>query len=818
MKLPSPRTSIRIRLLLASTTVQVVLLSLLLFNSIRLMNEATDATLQTMVSQNATMLHALATAYGEQGRLDVMQDVLDELLSDAGEGLVYVRIGHADRDVLLSAGLPQMQSLPEATSQFSRPTIGFGQHLIHVRAPLLLERNEVGFLQFGVSASVLALAQQAILEQGAAIAVVEIVLTVLLLSVIGYLLTRNLGRLLDGSRAIAEGRLTHRIPEDGNDELAHLARRFNIMSDRLQDRISELERTAERLHVSEARYALAMRGANDGLWDWDVDAGTVYVSPRFHAILGSASDCEVIDVRAFTERVSQEDVHDYRERMVAHLKGLTAQFEYECRIAREAEQHYWVLVRGVALRDAAGRVYRMAGSISDIHERKLAEQQLMHDALHDPLTDLPNRALFLEHLNNALRRQHRSEILRFAVLTINLERFHLVNDSFGHAAGDAVLRTVASRISQMIREGDVAARVGGDQFAILLNGLVSGAEGLSIAERLREAVGQPIMISDGSHLFYPKARVGLAQSDENVRDAEALLRDADNALHQAKQAGESGVAVFHVSMHSRAVQALELEADLRAAVGQQALTTFFQPIVSLQTGRITSLEALVRWPHPERGLLAPGAFITLAERLGLVHELCLQVLDQSCTALRDWQLRLGEAAIPTVSINLSVVQLSDPALAEALIARVARNGIPARLLRFEVTESILADQDGAAPETLRLLREAGFRVLIDDFGTGFSALSYLHTIPCDLIKFDGTFVRRVDSDDRLRAIVRRSIELAHDLGMGVVAEWIETESQADTLRALGCDYGQGYLYGKPQARTEIEAKLFDNHSSGEAPV
>lgn len=806
LRLPSPRSSIRIRLLLASTAVQLVLLSLLVFNSVRLMTDATNASLETLVSQSATMLHSMATAYGEQGRFDAMQDVLGELLTEADEGLIYVRIGHDDQQLLLSAGLPTMTNLPDVDTDFRRQTTGTGQHLIHVRTPLLLDRNEVGFLQFGVSASVLANARKAILQQGAAIAVALILLTLILLSAIGYLLTRNLGQLLEGSRAIAKGRLDHRIPEQGNDELAHLAQYFNIMAVKLQERIEELQTTAKQLHSSEERYALAMRGANDGLWDWDVIAGTVFVSRRFREIVAINTDRDVIPIDELLACIEPADSGLYRDRLIAHLRGFSDQFECEFRVRTPMERARWTIIRGVALRTADGRAHRMAGSIGDIQQRKLAEQQIIYDALHDRLTDLPNRTLFLEHLNSALGRQHRNEVLRFAVLTINLDRFHLVNDSIGHAAGDMVLRQTAARIGGTIREGDVAARVGGDQFAVLLNGLTSTEEGLRIAKRLLDIVGQPVAVSD-DHVFFPKAHVGVALSSPDADSAEALLRDSDNALHQARISGEGAVAVFHSSMHARALHTLKLEADLRTAITNRSLTTYFQPVVSLNDNRILSFEALVRWNHPTRGLLAPGEFITLAETLGLIHELGMQVLDQSCEALIAWQARSGGVP-PPISINLSAMQLSNPELPFMLINRIQEHGIAPSMLRFEVTESILADENGPAIDTLRHLREAGMAVLIDDFGTGYSALSYLHTIPCDIIKFDGSFIRSIADDERLRAIVRRSIELAHDLGMQVIAEWVENERQADILRDLGCDYAQGYLYGKPLPLAETESRLF----------
>jgi diguanylate cyclase (GGDEF)-like protein/PAS domain S-box-containing protein len=812
LRLPSPRTSIRIRLLLASTIVQVVLLSLLLLNSVRLMSDATSATLDTLVSQNATMLNAMATAYGELGRYDVLQDILGELLADAGEGLVYVRIGAPDARVLVSAGLPDMQALPELAStplahaQLERTTMAGGEPLIHVRTPQLLDGNEVGFLQFGVSVSVLAAARGAILRQGAAIAVAEIALTVLLLSLIGYLLTRNLRRLLDGSRAIAEGRLEHRIPVEGHDELARLARRFNIMAGNLQDRIGELEETARRLRASEERYALAMRGANDGLWDWDIAGGSIFVSPRFREIAGLPSGAALITPQALLALVHGDDAATYRNKLIEHLKGLSTQFEVQFRISAPPRAPHWILVRGVAVRGADGRACRMAGSISDIHQRQLAEQQLLHDALHDRLTGLPNRALLIEHLASALGRQHRDRDVRFAVLTINLQRFHVVNDSLGHAAGDQLLRHVTERIGEVTREGDVAARVGGDQFAILANGIGSADEGLRVADRLKQALGRTVTIS--GHDFYPKTYIGVALSDGSHGDAEALLRDSDNALHQAKLAGDGGVAVFHASMHARALASVRLEAELRTAIREHRLTAYYQPIVSLTDRRISSFEALARWPHAERGLLPPFEFIALSESLGLIHELGLQMLDHACATLLRWQSRAGKRLIPPISINLSARQLADPGLAGQIIERVAHHGVDPALLRFEITESLLADANGPASATLRRFRETGIAVLIDDFGTGYSALSYLHTIPCDVLKFDGSFIRSIETDERLQAIVRSTVVLAHELGMSVVAECVEHERQAALLQGFGCDHGQGYLFGKPMGAGDAEALLF----------
>ncbi len=801
-----PTISIRIRMLLASTTVQVLLLTLLLFNSVRLMNEATDASLATLVSQNASMLHAMATTYGEQGRYADLEDVLSELLTDAEEGLIYVRIGGEDGTLLVSAGAPELTTLPAATADLESVSAHSGEHLIHARRPLLLDRNEVGFLQFGVSVSILTAARRAIVEQGAVIALAEILLTFVLLSGIGYLLTRNLGRLLAGSQAIAEGRLDHRLPEEGNDELARLARRFNMMAGNLQARIGELQDTARQLEASEQRYALAIQGANDGLWDWDIEAHSVYCSPRCCEIAGLAPGRAYFAPEDILAGIHADDLDAYHGTMTEHLKGLSPQFKFEYRTRQPDGSYRWVMKRGVALRGANGRAFRMAGSISDVHLHKLAQQQLQFDALHDGLTGLPNRALFLEHVRSALGQHRRTDDQDFAVLAINLERFRLVNDSFGHAVGDELLRRIAERIVATLREGDIAARVGGDQFALLLNDIASPGEAMRLAESLREALAMPTVLA--GQTLYPKCIIGLALSEPDSDDAEALLRDADNALHRARKGADSTVAIFHASMHMQALQSLRLEGDLRAALRKRAIDVHFQPIVSLADNRIASFEALARWRHPQEGMIAPGVFIPLAETLDLIHELDMAVLDRACERLLDWQRRANDRPVPKVSVNLSASQFSRPDLAGELIAAVARHGLPAEMVRFEVTESVLARPEGPAAAVLERLRAAGMAVLIDDFGTGYSALSYLHTMPCDLVKLDGAFVRSLTEDTRLRTIVEHSIRLAHDLGMAVVAECIETPQQAALLKAIGCDYGQGYLYARPLDHAGVEHLLF----------
>ena len=633
-----------------------------------------------------------------------------------------------------------------------------------MRRPLLLAKNEVGVLQFGVSVSVLAAARRAIMEQGLAIAIAEIALTFFLLSTIGYFLTRNLRRLLEGSKAIADGRLDHRVSAQGEDELAVIARHFNIMAATLQQRVDELQHTAERLQASEERHAMALHGANDGLWDWDLRAGTVYYSDRFCQILGVPPGSLPIAAEAFLDFIHPHEVEAFRQRMISHLKGDSSQFMMEFRVGLPDSPPRWVLMRGVASRDEDLHAFRMAGSLGDINLRKRAEQQLMHDALHDGLTGLPNRAMFIEHANRALAQRRRGDLRELAVLAINLERFSLVNDSYGHAVGDELLRRVAAHISSFMRHGDVCARVGGDQFAVLLNGVEGSIEALRMCEDL---VALPAFApSSTEQVLHPRCRVGVALSDNDREDAESLLRDADNALHKARRSETASIEFFHAEMHAQAVRVLQIEAELRAALKSGDLTVFYQPIVDLGSQVTMSFEALVRWPHPTLGLLPPSEFIPLAETLDLIHNVGMSVLAEVCADLCGWAQQLPEGTPLRVSVNLSARQLARPQLAEELLATIDARGLAHSAIRFEVTESVLARQDGPAISTLHALRAAGIDILIDDFGTGYSTLSYLHTMPCNQVKLDGSFVRSITHDERLRAIVRRSIELAHDLAHG----------------------------------------------------
>jgi diguanylate cyclase (GGDEF)-like protein/PAS domain S-box-containing protein len=548
------------------------------------------------------------------------------------------------------------------------------------------------------------------------------------------------------------------------------------------------------LRASEERYALAVAGANDGLWDWDLRDGGAFVSPRWQAMLGDPA----AKLEDWLARVHPDDVGPVRSALAAHLAGGTPQFESEHRVRHAHGDWRWVLVRGLAVRDGHGHPTRLAGSMTDITRHKETEAALSHGALHDALTGLPNRALFLDRLAHALARPAADgEPGHVAVLFIDLDRFKLVNDSLGHVVGDALVVRVARIIEAALRPGDTVARLGGDEFVMLLEGVRDAAEATRVAQRLQDALAEPVEV-DGREL-YTTASIGIALAPVGVAanpgaprfTPEDLLRDADTAMYRAKALGKARHVVFDDAMHERAVALLGMETDLRRALDRGELRVWYQPVVSLHDGHLLGFEALVRWEHPTRGVVSPAQFVPLAEETGLIVPIGRWVLQEACRQLRAWQ---AEAPELSVSVNVSGRQFAQADLAADVESALAAAGLDPRSLHVEITETVLMENPVAAAETLQRLRALRVRVSLDDFGTGYSSLGYLHRFPVDTLKVDKSFVDRVESD---APIVGTIAALAGHLGMEVIAEGVETQAQAELLASLHCDAAQGWLFGRP---------------------
>ena len=533
--------------------------------------------------------------------------------------------------------------------------------------------------------------------------------------------------------------------------------------------------------------------------------GTVtplYTSPQIEGLLGYNLE-EASSGRLWRERLHPED----RERVLAaddlFEKEGEERFREEYRLLSKSGSVVWVLEDAVLVKDATtGTPLYWQGILYDITERKEAEEWLEHRAFHDPLTDLPNRQLLFDRLGHALARTERSGS-GVAVLFMDLDRFKVVNDSLGHQAGDRLLVVASERLKECLRPEDTLARFGGDEFVVLVEDLESPEQAIRVAERLIECLEDPFVL-EGWELFV-RASVGIAFGMAPMKSAEDLLRDADTAMYRAKYEGLD-YAVFDPELYEQAVRRLELENDLRRAIEREELVLHYQPIVDFGSQEVWGVEALVRWKHPERGLLGPAEFIALAEETGLIVPIGRWVLHEACHRMIGWQQSYPSGDPLRVVVNLSAMQLHHTGCEEAIREALASSRLGAESLSLDITESVFIHALESDPLILRRLEELGVGICIDDFGVGYSSLSYLKRLPADALKIDKTFVKGIGEDDEDTAIVRMVVDLAHTLGMKVIAEGVETDRQSALLEEMGCDMAQGFHFDRalpPEAVSEL---------------
>ena len=532
------------------------------------------------------------------------------------------------------------------------------------------------------------------------------------------------------------------------------------------------------------------------------DERVVYANQRFCEIFGYSREDFAGGGVPLEKLTDEADWPLVRENVRRRIAGEVQSLRYTFRARRKDGSPIEVEVHGA--RTGFGKKPAIAGILLDITERKEAEEKLLHDALHDAVTGLPNRSLFMDRLGQAMAFQQRKPDLRFAVLLLDVDRFKNINESLGHAMGDRLLVSVGKRLLKCVPPGDTVARLGGDEFALLLTDYAAPEDPARCAERIQTELA-PAHDLGGVEVF-ATASVGIAVAGRGYARPEELLRDADTAMYRAKELGRARHAVFHPAMHDKARAQLQLETDLYRALERDELRLAFQPIVSLSTGLVAGCEALVEWQHPKRGRIPPAEFIPAAEETGLILPIGEWVLREACKAARGFADRLPRSAPIAVSVNLSARQFRAE-LFEQVRSALRQGGLQPDRLRLEVTESVIMENAGPASLLLARIKALGVHLLLDDFGTGYSSLSYLHNFRFDTLKLDRSFVARVDSSGKHAEIVRTILSLARALGMEVVAEGVETSAQVAQLQLLRCDYAQGYYFARAMDAAQLEALL-----------
>lgn len=579
----------------------------------------------------------------------------------------------------------------------------------------------------------------------------------------------------------------------------------HLLEAKVSERTAQLQDSELRHRTVAERYALAAAGTNEGLWDWDIETGEIYYSLRWLTLLGLEPGTIGTNSDEWFSRVHRDDLRALLSAVYEHIEGTAPHFENEHRMARADGSYVWVMSRGIALRES-GRAFRMAGSMTDISARKKVEEQLIHNAFHDDLSGLPNRALLMDRLSHSIKRSMRRESRPCSVVFIDLDQFKVINDSLGHFSGDRLLVAFAIRLQRAVRPGDTVARLGGDEFVVMLEDVSDLSGTLVVADRIISALKEPFTI-DGQE-FFVTCSMGIVPTSLGYERPEEIIRDADAAMYRAKSRGRAQYHVFESGIRTNAISRLSLDRDLRQAVDRAAFRVHYQPIVHITEGApIAGFEALIRWEHPGRGLVLPSEFIPLAEETGLILPIGTFVLEEACRQTQAWNQALG--ANFQISVNLSPRQFDETDLLKDVERTLKRSGLAPANLCLEITEGIIIRSAQKAHQILNDVRSLGVGVSLDDFGTGYSSLSYLNAFPITSLKVDRSFVMHVDKSGKHLEIVRAIVDLGRKLGLTTVAEGVETAEQLAALQQLNCGRAQGYYFAKPLAAEQIETLLRD---------
>ena len=597
---------------------------------------------------------------------------------------------------------------------------------------------------------------------------------------------------------VAKGReeLMVRALEVGADDCLEMPIYPPLGLARVRALLSRLREMAESVDQRQ-RFDLVVRGAGDGIWDWRLTDDSVYFSPRWRELLGYQPEDRFSAMDDWLALVHPEESELVRRELRNHLEGISLGFQVECRLRHKSQSYRWFLIRGTSQRDPYGHTTRMAGSLTDISERKLT----------DPMTGLPNRIVLYDRINQAIVKTRRRKNSSFGIILLQIDRYETMREAYGQSFCDNVQRVVAQRIVGILRMTDTLTIMSDTTMCILVDVMREDTDLVRVAQRVRSAAEEPVSLGDESVML--TLSIGMAQGSSQHGGADELIKDATAALNKARQSGAGHEAVFDPDMQRRARDRLRIEADLHQALRREELRVFWQPIVELGPNRLAGFEALLRWEHPTRGLISPLEFIPVAEESGLIVPIGKFVLREALRQGRAWHAA-GAPLDLFVSVNVSSRQLDSPDLVEAVTMALSEHPVPTGCLHIEITESAAMRDVARSQDVLRQLKALGCHVALDDFGTGHSSLSLLQRLPLDYVKIDRSFITAMSGEFSGESMVGAIIQIARILRLAVIAEGIEAETDELRLRALGCQFGQGYRYGKPLPAPQWQDVLFAN--------
>jgi len=778
--------SFQVKLVGATLAAQLVMLSLLIWQGWSLMDRQLRDVVRNNVERSNTLLIAALGTPLAQRDYATLQELLDQMVDNGMLDYIVVE-DHRQRRVAAS-GWPAETPLPEPSAGVDETEL----NQLHVRRKIALANVSLGEVQYGLSLGFIHGARSLLANSVLNVGLVGILLGLVLQVPLTMWLLRRLNTLKDAAQRFSAGDLGQRIAMGGNDELTQLAGAFNDMADSLADMLANLRR-------SEARFHHAVQGSNDGIWDWDMEHGDYYFSPRHQIMLGYSEGTFPATKDAIFDLIHPDDSLRVRTAMDRHLTEREP-FALEFRLRHRDGHYIWCLSRGQAVWAPDGRAIRFAGATTDVSDQHKVQDELVHLAHFDPLTHLPNRTLLGDRITMALS-QARRQGSRVGVALLDLDGFKPVNDSFGHATGDMVLVDVANRLRAALRSVDTVARLGGDEFVLVLGcsgddrskAGCSDGEFESLLKRVLATLREPFTVDATSILL--SGSIGITFFPDDDVDTDTLLRHADQAMYVAKQSGRNRYHVFDPSQDRDLQSRREARQRIGAALGAGELVLYYQPKVNMRQGSVVGAEALIRWQHPQRGLLAPGEFLPAIEGTDLDVAVSEWVIEN---ALRQMDIWAASGLTLTVSVNISARHLQDarfvPYLESALVAHPT---ISPERLELEVVESAALVDVAGVSARMEQCRQLGVRFALDDFGTGYASLAYLRRLPIDVLKIDQSFVRDMLHDTDDMAIVEGVVSLAMAFRDEVIAEGVETVDHGIMLMYLGCDLAQGYGIARP---------------------